>query len=302
LPVRKPVVDLGEIDNNDHTVHRRAKPPPAEDDPEISDEEFPELVQQARERERLKAERLNSAKSFGEQNRIPDGAGLPIDDIFGTGPTSISDLDPIIDILITSEMDGTKPLMVKRRLSQRLKEVRLSWCDKQILNGAPMDPSIRNTIFLTWRYKEIFDSTTCESLGLKLDGHGKIYSGSDGVNAEGRVHLEAWTRDAFETYQKKIATRRTREQDKSESEEAPEQSRAEQKLRLVMKAKDLEAFKLVVKPTTSIEKMIAAFRKARNVPGDKEISLHLDGDELAAESTAAGNDFEDMDSIEVHIR
>ena len=69
-----------------------------------------------------------------------------------------------------------------------------------------------------------------------------------------------------------------------------------------MKAKDLEAFKLVVKPTTSIEKMIAAFRKARDVPGDKEISLHLDGDELEAESTAGGNDFEDMDSIEVHIR
>ena len=180
----------------------------------MSDEEFPELVQQARERERLKAERLNSAKSFGEQNRIPDGAGLPIDDIFGTGPTSISDLDPIIDILITSEMDGTKPLMVKRRLSQRLKEVRLSWCDKQILNGAPMDPSIRNTTFLTWRYKEIFDSTTCESLGLKLDGHGKICSGTDGVNDEGRVHLEAWTRDSFEAYQKKIAARRTKEQDK----------------------------------------------------------------------------------------
>jgi hypothetical protein len=283
-------------------VHRRAKFPLVKEDLEISDEEFPELVQQARERERLKAQRLNAAKSFGEPNRTPDGAGMPVDDIFGTGSTSVSDLDPIIDILITSEMEGMKPLMVKRRLSQRLKEVRLSWCDKQMINGAPMGPDIKNTIFLTWRYKEVFDSTTCESLGLKLDGNGKIYSCTNGVNCEGRVHLEAWTRDSFQAYQKKITARQNKEQYQSESDEVPEQSEDVQKIRLVLKAKDLEAFKLVVKPTTSIGKMIVAFRKAKNVPGDKEISLHLDGDELDAESTAAGNEFEDMDSIEVHIR
>jgi len=76
---------------------------------------------------------------------------------------------PVLSLLIHSPLPDTTPLMVKRRLNQRLKEVRVAWIKKQQGVGAlPADLDM-TTIFLTWRDKRLFDFTTCKSLGVTLD-------------------------------------------------------------------------------------------------------------------------------------
>jgi len=76
---------------------------------------------------------------------------------------------PVLSLLIHSSLPDTTPLMVKRRLNQRLKEVRVAWIKKQQGAGAlPADLDMP-TIFLTWRDKRLFDFTTCKSLGVSLD-------------------------------------------------------------------------------------------------------------------------------------
>ncbi len=282
----------------------RPPPPPVEDDLQMDeDEEFPELVLQAREREKQRAlQKEQQAKAFSEKNQPPGEEDFD-DDIFGIGPPRTQhDLDPTVEIFITSQMDGTKPLLVKRKLSGRFKEVRLSWCDKQqTSNGISMGPTLKDKIFLTWRGKRLFDSTSCQALGLKLDDHGRL-SADDGVDADGRVHLEAWSEEAFKKYQKKAAVNQQRVRDNSMGADSAEEENEEpiKKIRLVMKARDME-FKLVVKPHTTFEKMILAFREGKHIPQEKKITLHWDGEILEPFTTIGETELEDLDNVEVHI-
>ena len=76
---------------------------------------------------------------------------------------------PVLSLLIHSPLPDTTPLMVKRRLNQRLKEVRTAWIKKQQGVGALPEDVDMSSIFLTWRGKRLFDFTTCKSLGVTLD-------------------------------------------------------------------------------------------------------------------------------------
>jgi len=80
--------------------------------------------------------------------------------------------NPILSLLIHSSIPNTTPLLVKRRLNQRLKEVRLAWINKQINESLPPHPEFpveTEKIFLTWRNKRCYDFTSCASLGLIVD-------------------------------------------------------------------------------------------------------------------------------------
>ncbi|TVY49010.1 hypothetical protein LOCC1_G000777 [Lachnellula occidentalis] len=317
-PVTKGYISLSESDDEDvKPVHARNEPivlddddiysipqkpkPPVELDPELSDEEFPELLQQARERERLKIlEREKESKSFEEQNHTSNELD---DDIFQT-ETSKAVVDPIIEVLVTSKIDGTKPLLVKRKVSQRLLEVRLAWCDHQTNEGQRMASEIKDSIFLTWKEKRLYDVTNCKSLNLKIDSSGKISSQSDGVDGNGRVHLEAWTEDIFKAYQKKQAARLQREQDgvDEDPEKVIEEEIVVKKIRLILKSRELGETKMAVKPTTLIQKLINAFRQDKKVAEDQEISLQVDGEKLDPEEKIEDTELEDMEVVEVHIR
>jgi hypothetical protein len=302
LPARKPA-NQAIILNDDDDLYEapapgRASPPEVDDGLQFSDEEFPELIQQARERERRKLqEKLNNAKAFSEQNHGLRGREI-LDDIFDSGTTTPIDSDPTIEILITSKMEGTKALKVRRKLSQRLKEVRLSWSDKQTF-----DESLKAGIFLTWKKIKVYDYTTCTSLGLKIDGHGKFSGDGDGVDDEGRIHMEAWTEGAWEIYEKRKAAKQKREQGGSDDEAAVREAKekAVPKTKIIMKARDMEDFKITVKASTTIEKMIGAYRNAREVPDSKRIAVYFEGDELDPATQIGQTDLEDMDLLEVHI-
>ncbi|TAQ83520.1 hypothetical protein B7494_g8160 [Chlorociboria aeruginascens] len=260
-----------------------------DDDLQLSeeDDEFAELIQKAKEREKLKAmENSNS------------GSGI------ATPTFGLDDFDPLTDptleIFISSWIEGTKPVVVKRKLSQRLKEVRRGWCDRQFFDGQPMGEAVRDAIFLTWKGKRLFDETTCKGLGLKLDSKGGLPD-SEGF-ADGKVHIEAWTEELFTIFQAKEAAKKAgRYSERDGTPEVVEEIEVK-KIKLVLQSKDHQAFKIVVKPFTLVQKVISAFRQAHEISDDKEISLHFDGDRLDPESKIEETELDDMDTVETHIR
>jgi hypothetical protein len=241
-----------------------------------------------------------SAKAFEGQNHDAT-TSQDLDDMFEIGSGSA---DPIVEILITSLMDGTKPLRVKRRISQQLSQVRLAWCAAQRLDGQPMGPEFKDAVFLTWKHIRLFDSSTCNGLGLKVNELGNLVSSTgDGIEDDGRVHLEAWTPDAFAVFQKRQAAKKQKEQELDVDDEVKQHRQpAVPKTRLVFKSRDLDDFKLMVKPSTTVERMVEAFRAGTKIPDNKNVTMYFDGDKLEYSDRVEDTELGDMDTIEVHIK
>ncbi|CZR50734.1 uncharacterized protein PAC_00608 [Phialocephala subalpina] len=300
LPVRrspkKQLVTLIDSDDDFPSPKKPIVEPAVVEEDLFSDEEFPELVKAAKERAMKKAEEAaRSAKAFGEQNHASNDAE---DDIFETGSANS---DPPVEILISSQMADTIPIRVRRKISQKLAEVRFAWCDRQVFNGEPMSSDMKKEVFLTYKHHTLYDFSTLQGLGLKVDEHGNLVSSTDSISSDGRVHLEAWTKQAYETYQKREAARKQKEEGHSD-EPAEQKEPPIKKTKLVLRSKNLPDFKLVVKPSTTVERIADAFRNANDIPDENSVTLHLDGDELDPSDTAEDLDLEDMDALEVHIK
>lgn len=209
---------------------------PEEDDQQVSDEEFPELARQAREKARRK--RLEediapmTAKSQDGQPSLYQS--MP--------PTSRP--DPILQILITSSIDNTTPLIVSRKLSQRLKDVRLAWANRQNFNA-----DFTDTVFLTWRGKRVFDVTTCRSLGITIDAIGRLSTkGGSWEEEDGQIHMEAMTAKIFEAYKKAKRNEAIGQEDGAAQEEVVAVQDHEAQVRIILKSKGLDDLKLQVRP------------------------------------------------------
>lgn len=220
---------------------------PVYDEFQASDEEFPELARKAREKARRKRLEADTAASStpAPNPRIahhgsPDLYELPLQ-------PSAPPPEPVVSILITSHISNTDPLIVNRRLGQRLKDVRAVWCQKQNFT-----PDFAQKIILTWKGKRLFDVTSCRSLGIGVDVDGNIVmkGEKDVFGEENRqIQMEAMTMEMLEE-QKKAKERLER---KEEMQEAPEERPADQpkqesQIRIILKAKEYEEFKLLVKP------------------------------------------------------
>lgn len=270
-----------------------------EDDHQISDEEYPELVERARQREKQKElERLNAGKLIAERNHGITKSMSDPDDIFQDSSTQKL-LDPVIDILVTSCIDGSKPVIIRRKLSQRLREVRLTWCDRQIIAGQALSSHVQDSIFLTWNGFKLFDFTECAFLGIKIGSNGSLSSSGRGFDERGRLHFEAWTDELFMAHQRRL---KLQQEQASREVEEPEVEEVDSSVKLILVARDLESYKMKVRPNTVVEQMIHDFRGARGVPKEKEIALHFDGDKLDPASKIEDTDLGDMDTVEVHIR
>ncbi|MCJ1477945.1 hypothetical protein MMC13_006620 [Lambiella insularis] len=270
-----------------------------------SDEEFPELARKAREKARTK--RLQ--EDFGIR-ATPDPplstivADLDVLPPPNQRPVSPPPLpDPVVSLLITSRLPGTAPLLVHRKLSQRLKEVRLAWCDRQEFTR-----EYAQDVILTWRGKRLFDVTSCKSLGIGVDADGNIVlKGEKDIFGEEdrKIHIEAMTEEMLAA-QKKTKERERDEQARKDDEEASEslleKPKPEVQVRLILKAKDLEEFKLIVKPTTSISRMVNAFKIQYKIGPGREVYLLFDGERLDPSTSIADTEISDMDNIEVYVR
>ena len=213
-----------------------------EDEATASDEEFPELARKAREKARkMRLEQglafltpdLHSSAKCKDSYILPPAAPFP-------SP------DPVLQILITSSIPNTTPLIVSRRLSQRLKDVRLAWADRQHFSGDFVE-----NVFLTWRGKRLFDVTTCKSLGVAVDLEGRVLAKDDVLgDDEGRIHMEAMTLEILEARRKAKTKEAARAEDHAAAFEIqrPAEEKPEDQVRIILMAKGFENFKLKVKP------------------------------------------------------
>ncbi|KAL8726045.1 MAG: hypothetical protein Q9166_006960 [cf. Caloplaca sp. 2 TL-2023] len=251
------IIDLEDEDEDDLEVHQEdivevaatKRPEPIQDDDNFSpsDDEYAELARKAREKARRKRLEADVPRPTDQNDRLirADSVHKP--------PDPPAAPDPVVSILVTSRIPNTKPLIVNRRVSQRLKDVRLTWCQRQ-----GFTPDTTETIFLTWRGKRLFDVTTCRSLGIGIDNQGNIVmKGQKDIlgEEERQMHMEAMTDGILEEHQRaKRQEARGQGQDETEvrKEQPPAPETKEPQVRIILKAKGLPDFKLIVKPVSSV--------------------------------------------------
>lgn len=228
------------------TVPRVSRP--AEDDGlPLSDEEFPELARKARERAKRKRLEADSVPATQNSSYTAEGDSQAQRSKALREPTPpCPPSDPVIQILITSPIPDTDPLIVSRRISQRLKDVRLAWCARQ-----PFASDFIPTVFLTWRGNRLFDVTTCKSLGIAVDPDGDILlkGRKDIMGEEDRkIHMEATTEEILAEHQRNKSSAIAENVEDSEVEEVVAVVKEkEAQVRIILKAKGFEDFKLIVK-------------------------------------------------------
>jgi len=203
------------------------------------------LAAKAREKRRL--QELGAAKSIasGGPSRISsESFSRP------TSATSAPAHDPIVRIFISSAIPNTVPLLVSRKLSQRLQEVRKAWCARQNFSEDMAD-----SVFFTYRNRRLWDVTTCKSLGIDVDSSGNIRQKDDFdlySENDGKIHLEAVTPEIWEENTRRAEKSRTEEVEEEEQDIVEEQPPVEeQRIRLFLKARGYEDFRLQVNPVSS---------------------------------------------------
>ena len=238
------VISIDSDDDNEAVVQSAHATNPPPEEPIDSDEEFPELVALARERRRLREAEAQAAKDQADAAK-----------------QVAPEHDPVIQVLVTSPIENTNPLLVHRRLSQRLMEIRQVWCQRQ---GFTEEEA--QTVFLTYKLRRLYDVTTCKSLGIKVDSNGRVLgdrpedifgSLSEDSNA-GKVHLIALTEESFAEMKKqreaeKLAAAKAAlpfapEDDEEEAKPQEEEPR----IRVLIKAKGYKDYKLIVRPVSGL--------------------------------------------------
>lgn len=238
-------IDFGnesEDDSRITAVKAPSRPAPPEPEEEFdSDPEIAEMQRQAREKARAKQRETSNAAS-------PGSKGTP--DVSSSTPPA---MDPVVKILVTSEIPKTNPLILCRKLSQRLREVREMWCKKQ---GFPDDYTAK--VFFVHRGRQYWDSTTVRRLGLEADADGRVYRTDDPIS-EGveQVHVEAVTQEMFEEMKAEKARKAKAAvsvydvEEEQQADEGAVEVPTEKQIRLTVKAKGKPDWKVIVKPVST---------------------------------------------------
>lgn len=209
-------------------------------------------------------------------------------------PAEVPAHDPIVQIMISSEIANTRPLLVHRKMSQRLRDVRLAWCNRQ-----NFDPEIQASIYLTWKGRRLFDVTTCRSLNINS---GKAIPGIDDDSfadqKELRVHMEAVTDLPLPVNQRITSPDNDKPPTASQS---PEDDQGEP-MKLILRSPGYDDFRIKARKKTLISRLISAFRDKQNISVDHDIFLLFDGDKLDPDSCLGDNDIDDLDLVDVQIK
>lgn len=201
--------------------------------------------------------------------------------------------DATVEILITSAIEGTRPLVVHRRMSQRFRDVRLAWCERQ-----GFDKRMTSSVYLTWNKRRLFDVTTCRSLDCSsLASQSDDLELDDGVfsaKSPLRIHVEAVT-DELLRFQAEQSTRST-----ATVEYEFEEKR--NSFHIVLKSQDRGDLRLKVMPETTVSQIITNFRNKRKISSASTVSLSFDGDVLDPTSQLKDYDIADLDLVDVLLR
>ncbi|KAL4757035.1 small ubiquitin-related modifier domain-containing protein [Aspergillus foveolatus] len=205
--------------------------------------------------------------------------------------------DTVVHILITSEIANTKPLVIQRKMSQSLKEVRLAWFARQDL---PKD--FQSTVFLTWKGRRLFDVTTCKSLNIsaytnETSPFDEFFSDADAC----RVYMEAVTEEIYAArhrFSPKVVGVDPKSTGSTDSEGTEQHAKNE----VILKCPGHHEYKIQVPLTTTISQVIGAFREARSISPGLAVYLAFDGDRLDPQSSLEDNEITDGDLVDVLIR
>lgn len=166
-------------------------------------------------------------------------------------PTPDPELNTIVTILITSAIPETSALRIQRRSGQRLKEARLEWCNRQQFDGERTAD-----IVLTWHGKQVYDSTSCYGLGIRVNAAGEVIHEGDMdviANTDGQIHMEAMTRKMLlELKKSKTAAKVAVKLEAAPPETLPPASAPEKRVRLILKSKDRDDLKLGVREVSEL--------------------------------------------------
>ncbi|EGC42564.1 conserved hypothetical protein [Histoplasma capsulatum var. duboisii H88] len=306
------------------------------------EEEYAQLARKARERARQRL--AASANNSGSDTKAAPGGTRAAQSLnpnhtitksTGNTPNRQSQrMEPIVRILITSDIPNTSSLIVQRRLNQDLRDVRRAWCSRQ-----GFDDDMTTSVFLTWKGRRLFDVTTCKSLGVQQEKEKGLlqplpirnyYDDDDDDRNSGQydgsieVHMEAVTEKLFEEKKRqaiKASQRNSGGSDEDDDDDDGDDDNGNNKtdedgktraelgaqgkqvvLLLTLKAPGIEHLKIRVNHKTLISSIIRSFREKRGIPAHCAVELLFDGAQLHPDSVVGDNDMADLDAIDVRIK
>ncbi|PGH06577.1 hypothetical protein AJ80_08136 [Polytolypa hystricis UAMH7299] len=274
-----------------------------------SDEEFAELARKARERAKsglagTSAVENNSSAAHLDRNQGAANRGSaasPSVEPSNSTPQPSPNNEPVVHILITSELENTKSLIVHRKLPQDLGEVRKVWCKRQ-----GFTPEMTASVVLTWKGRRLFDVTTCKSLGIESGKDNSAFAliaDDDTEQDKIKVHMEAVTEEMLQKGRRERNKGVSYENAGEDGEESNENEEAAgSKIRITLKSPGLKDCKLRMLPTTRISAIIDTFRASNKIPPDKDVQLLFDGEQLPPSSDLNECDIMDEDSIDARVK
>ncbi|ORY16229.1 ubiquitin-2 like Rad60 SUMO-like-domain-containing protein [Clohesyomyces aquaticus] len=212
--------------------------------------------------------------------------------------------DPVVcvTIFVTSQIPNTKEMMIKIRTDEKLERPRLAWCRSQ-----GFTPEQTSETFFTWKLAKISDYAYVKRLGVRTYHSGGITLDDDDTfyteDDPPKIHVEAWTEDLWQAaMREKAAERKPWNTVPKPAASPPQPLPQPKKVRLILKARGREDFKIAANADTTFEHLTMAYKKARGVAADASVTLVFDGDRLPVFDTVGASEVEDMDTIEVHIK
>ncbi|KAJ5974019.1 hypothetical protein N7481_011229 [Penicillium waksmanii] len=259
------------------------------------------------------------AEETSNAQRSPDTAEDRQSSALPTARTRTSPVDdPVVRILITSEIPNSNSLIVHRKMSQGLRDVRLEWCRRQ-----DIPTEAQSSVYFTWRGRRLFDVTTCKSLGVKAkksstsSTHGILGIGDDTVSENGeqellQIHVVA-TSDNTDLLRRPGPTTsagpgagNTNTSTNNPSEASPNPGEDQQNqnhlLKLILRSPDLDDLKIKARPKTLVSKLISAFREKHMIASDQDLLIHFDGDRLDPDTSLQEHDIDDLDMLEIQVK
>ncbi|KAI9041548.1 small ubiquitin-related modifier domain-containing protein [Aspergillus affinis] len=206
--------------------------------------------------------------------------------------------DVTVQILISSKIANTKSLVIKRKIYQPLKEVRLAWCEHQKLPRA-----LHPFVFLTWKGRRLFDVTTCKSLGGHTSGDpGASTFRDDHSDDFGciHIHMEAVMDDQAPNYP--LASSKPSPGSQQEYADLEGDKTECGSFKLVFKCPGHADYEMYVGSQMRISQLVAAYRDIHNIHAEQTIYFTFDGECLDPNSCPADHDMTHDDLVDVIIK
>lgn len=244
VPQQSNVIELGDSDDDQTPQYYvplpapSTSPAPPAPSSDIEEGEDPALVElRARARARAAARTAQAKKASATPEVREEQAP-----------------SPVVQLLMTSEIPGTNPLMVKVRLNTTLEKPREAWCTRQ-----GFTPAQSQQIFITFKMREIYDTTRVERLDLEDVGNGYVRMRGDETYYDeenmARPQVQLWTRELFVEHLKRETEEAAAEKNigqsstfYEDSQATPEEPEPVAQIHLLLRAKDKNVWKIIVKP------------------------------------------------------